>query len=311
MSEQAIGAGPIRSQLSVPGGDLRKIEKALRSEADAVFLDLEDSVAPDQKDAARSTVVEALADLEWGRLTRAVRINGIGSPWCYQDLVAVVKGAGGRLQKVVVPKVSSAGDVAFVDRLLGQLEQQVAQTESIRIEVQIEDAAGLMAIREIATASDRISEITFGQGDFAAATGMPAADIGVADAWDSAVSGDRWLYPRQTIVFAARAAGVRALNGPYAAFRDHDGFQRYCRMSRALGFAGVWCIHPDQIAIANESFAPTAEEIEHARRIVATLEAGWSKGQGAVSRDAVMIDEAVIRMARSILATADRLSKRE
>jgi citrate lyase beta subunit len=310
MSESAAVNGPIRSQLSVPGGDLRKIEKSLRSDADAVFLDLEDSVAPDHKAAARATVVEALSRLEWGRLAQAVRVNGISTPWCYQDLIALVE-SGNALQKVVVPKVTSAGDVAFVDRLLGQLERQFGRAEPIRLEVQIEDAAGLMALREIARASDRITELTFGQGDFAAATGMPAVDIGVTDEWDAAVHGDRWLYPRQMIVFAAAAMSLRALNGPYAAYRDQNGFRDYCRMSRALGFAGVWCIHPDQIGIANEIFAPTPAEIERARSTIAIMEAGWSEGRGAVSRETVMIDEAVVRMARSILAMADSIASRK
>lgn len=311
MSDSTAIPGPIRSQLSVPGGDVRKTEKAIRSNADAMFLDLEDAVAPGQKEVARSIVVDSLTSLEWGRMPRAVRVNGLDTPWCYQDVIAVVVGGGRELQKIVVPKVSSAGDVAFVDRLLSQLEQQIGRTEPIRLEIQIENAAGMMAIREIASASNRIVELTFGQGDFAAATGMPAADIGVTDEWDTAVGGDRWLAPRQTIVIAAAAFGLRALNGPYAAYRDRDGFRAYCRMSRALGFAGVWCIHPDQIDIANQAFAPSVAEIERARTTIAVMEAGWSEGRGAISRDAIMIDEAVIRMARSVLAIAERIDRRK
>ena len=300
-----------RSELSVPGNDLRKIEKALSLDVDAIFLDLEDSVAPNQKDTARAVVGEALSRFEWGRLPRAVRVNGIGTRWCYADLIAVIAGADHSVDKVVVPKVRSAGDIAFIDRLLSQLEQQIGRSEPIRIEVQIEDAAGLMAIREIAQASGRISELTFGQGDFAAATGMPAAGIGVADQWDAAAKGDRWLFPRQTIVFAAKAVGLRAVNGPYAAFQDHQGFLDYCRMSRAIGFAGVWCIHPDQIEIANETFAPTPDEVEQAKATVAALDEGWSDSRGAVSHDSVMIDEASVRMARSILDAASQIAQRE
>jgi citrate lyase beta subunit len=311
MSELPLSFGPIRSELSVPGNDLRKIEKALTLDADAIFLDLEDSVAPNRKEAARAVVGEALSHFDWGRLPRAVRVNGIGTRWCYADLIAVVEGAGHSVDKVVVPKVRSVGDIAFVDRLLSQLEQQIGRSEPIRIEVQIEDAIGLIAVREIAQASARVTELTFGQGDFAAATGMPAAGIGVADQWDAAVNGDRWLFPRQTIVFAAKAASVRAVNGPYAAFRDHQGFRDYCRMSRAIGFAGVWCIHPDQIVIANETFAPTADEIEQAKATIAALDEGWSDSRGAVSHESVMVDEASVRMARSILDAASQIAQRE
>jgi len=302
---------PIRSELSVPGGDLRKIQKALASDADALFLDLEDSVAPGQKVAARQVAIEALATRDWGRHAPAVRINAVGSSWCYRDLVDIIEQVAGRLAKVVVPKVRSAGDIHFVDRLLTQVEQHVGRSEAIQIEAQIEDAAGLLAIREIAAASDRISELTFGQGDFAAAVGMPANDIGIGDEWDNAVDGDRWLFARQTIVFAARAAGVRALNGPYAAYQRGEGFRGYCLMSRALGFDGVWCIHPNQIAIANEVFTPSEQEIARARATVDAMEGAWASGLGAASRDSVMVDEASLRMARSVLATAERIARRQ
>ncbi|HEX3301362.1 MAG TPA: CoA ester lyase [Thermomicrobiales bacterium] len=311
MSQSDAMIQPIRSELSVPGGDLRKVQKALASDADAVFLDLEDSVAPGQKDAARQVVIDMLTSLEWGLLEPAVRINGISTPWCYWDLIQIVEQAGSHLAKVVVPKVRSAGDIHFVDRLLNQLEQRIGRTDPIRIEAQIEDAAGLMSIREIATASERISELTFGQGDFAASVGMPAADIGVADEWDNVVEGDRWLLARQTIVFAARAAGIRALNGPYAAYQSGEEFRGYCLMSRALGFDGVWCIHPNQIAIANEVFSPSEQEITRARATIEAMEDAWTSGQGAASRDSVMIDEASLRMARSVLATAELIEQRQ
>ena len=311
MSQSDPKLHPIRSELSVPGGDLRKIEKALQSDADAVFLDLEDSVAASVKDVVRDTVVKALSQLDWGRLPRAVRINGVATQWCYRDLIAIAGDAGSRLDRIVLPKVTSAGDVAFVDRLLGQLEQQFARRDPIRLEVQIEDASGLLAVREIAKSSSRVTELTFGQGDFASATGMPATDIGIADEWDAAVTGDRWLWPRQSIVFAARAAGLRALNGPFAAYRGADGFRAYCRMSRSLGFAGVWCIHPDQIAIANDVFAPSREEIARAQLTIAVLDGELSGRQGAVGQDSVMIDEATVRMARAVLALAASIEARQ
>ena len=310
MSEQTHNS-PIRSELSVPGGDRRKIEKALRLDADAIFLDLEDSVAPDLKDAARATAVDALATLDWGRLPKAVRINGLATPWFERDLDEVVRAAGLTMSKIVVPKVTSPADLSRVAGRMSEIEHEIGRSDQIRLEIQIEDAAGLMAIREIVASSDRISEITFGQGDFAASTRMPAADIGVTDEWDGAVEGDRWLFPRQTIVFAARSQGLRALNGPYAAYRDEDGFRVYCRMSRALGFDGVWCIHPDQIQIANEVFTPSPAEIARAEATIDALGAGRVGGQGAVGREAVMIDEASVRLARSVLSTVGRIRERE
>jgi citrate lyase beta subunit len=304
MSRSDVLDRPIRSELSIPGIDRRKIERGIASDADAIFLDLEDSVPPSQKPSARDLVGEVLRSLDWGRIPKAVRVNAVSTPWCFRDLIAV---ATAGVDKVVLPKVQSQGDVAFADRLLAQIERESGRGTPIAIEVQIEDASGFAAIDRIAQASGRITELTFGQGDFAAATGMPAVDIGVDDEWDRAVPGDRWLYPRQRIVFAARAAGVRALNGPYAAYRDLEGFRRYCTMSRALGFAGVWCIHPDQIAVANEEFAPTAEEVARAQRTIDALDSAWRAGSGAISRDSVMIDEASIRMARSVLSLAERL----
>ena len=247
MSRSAASLMPIRSELSVPGDDARKIQRALTGDADAIFLDLEDAVAPDRKVAARNVVIEALTQFDWGRLPRAVRVNGVNSPWFFRDLIEIGT-AVHDLAKFVIPKVGSVADVMFIDRLLSQIEREIGRTGPIALELQIEDAKGLSAIREIAGASSRVRELTFGQGDFAAATGMPAAEIGVADEWDQAVSGDRWLVPRQSVVFGARSAGARALNGPYAAYRDDAGFRAYCRMSRGLGFDGVWCIHPGQIA---------------------------------------------------------------
>ena len=299
---------PIRSELSIPGNDWRKVEKGLASGADAVFIDLEDSVAPAQKAAARKLALAALTELDWGQLARAVRVNAISTPWCLRDLIAIADGAGEHFDKIVVPKVQSAADVAYVDRFLTQVEAESGRAEPIALEIQIEDAAGLLSIREIAQASPRITELTFGQGDFAAATGMPAAEIGVQDEWDRAVRGDRWLFPRQTIVFTARAFGVRALNGPFAAFRDLDGFRAYCQMSRALGFDGVWCIHPDQIPIANNVFSPTGEDIEQARATVAAFEVALSHGHGAADHGSVMIDEASVRMARSVIERAEIIS---
>jgi malyl-CoA/(S)-citramalyl-CoA lyase len=310
MDTKSICTRPIRSELSVPASDLRKIARGLASDADAVFLDLEDSIAPESKDAARANVIAALQSGDWGRHTGVYRINPVSTPWCYRDLIEVIEAAGNQVVRIIVPKVTSANDVAFVDRLVGQLEQASGLNHRVGLEIQIENPAGLHALDSILASSDRISEVTFGQGDFAAAAGMPAVDIGIADEWDEAVPGDRWMLPRQLIVFAAARFGIRAINGSYADFRNSDGFRRYCRMSRALGFAGVWCIHPDQIAIANDVFTPTPAEITRAQAVVDEMDLAKSEGDGALNRSGIMADEATARMARRTLATANSIRKK-
>ncbi|MDQ2682763.1 MAG: aldolase/citrate lyase family protein, partial [Chloroflexota bacterium] len=203
----------IRSQLSVPAGNPRMLEKALQSEADAFFLDLEDATAPDKKAAARAAVVEVLDRPDWHDRERVVRINAIGSVWCLRDLLAVVGEAATPPDRLVVPKVQSAGDIAFVDRVIDQLLRERGTPDlSIALEVQIEDAHGLGNLDTILLESRRIAIVTFGQGDFAASIGMPADEIGVADEWDAAVQGDRWLLPRQSIVFAGARYRLPALN---------------------------------------------------------------------------------------------------
>jgi citrate lyase subunit beta/citryl-CoA lyase len=301
----------IRSELSVPASDQRKIVRGLASEADSLFLDLEDSVAPGRKQDARLLAIEAVREGDWRGRSRCVRINQICSQWCHHDIIDLFGASSRLIDRLVVPKVQSAGDIGFVDHLLTGLERETQSDRAVTLEVQIEDPVGLYAIDEILAASDRISVVTFGQGDFAAASGMPAVDIGVDDQWDAAVRGDRWLGARQQIVFAAVRHGIQALNGSYANFRDHDGFRRYARMSRALGFAGVWCIHPDQIAIAHDVFTPSAEEIDRAQGIVAAMAAHRGQGTGTFAKGETMIDEASIRMARQVLAAAGLLARQE
>ena len=301
----------IRSELSVPASDQRKIMRGLGSEADGLFLDLEDSVAPDRKHDARLLAIEAVRDGDWRGRARCVRINQTGSQWCHHDIIDLYEASNGLIDRLVVPKVQSSGDIGFIDRLLSGLEREAQNDRAVTLEIQIEDPVGLHAIDDILAASGRISVVTFGHGDFAAASGMPAVDIGVDDEWDVAVRGDRWLGARQQIVFGAVRHGIQALNGSYANFRDHDGFRRYARMSRALGFAGVWCIHPDQIAIAHDVFTPSAEEIDRAQGIVAAMAAHREQGAGTFAADETMIDEASIRMARQVLAAAGLLAIQE
>ena len=278
------------------------IEKAARSGADAVCLDLEDSVAPSDKPAAREHAVRALQSLDFGGRVRIVRMNGLDTPYAYRDLVDVLETAGDRLELVMIPKVASRDDVVFVDRLVGQIEAARGWEMRIRLEAQIESAAGFLNVREIASASSRLDALIFGPGDYAASMGMPSEGIGEADTHDAIYPGHRWHAVMHAIVAAARANGVRAVDGPYAAYTDPAGFERACRIARAMGFDGKQCIHPGQLSAANDAFSPSAEEVARAEALVAAYDAAVAEGRGAAVHDGRMIDAASLRMARAVLA---------
>jgi citrate lyase subunit beta/citryl-CoA lyase len=290
-----------RSCLAVPGSSVKMLAKAAGLPADQVFLDLEDAVAPERKDdETRRLVAEALRASDWTAPTRVVRVNGVGTPWCLDDLLAVVGGAGESLHCVMVPKVESAAQVHFVAQVLEQLELTHSLERPIGIEVQIESPRGLVEIERIASASPRIETLIFGPGDYAASAGMPQLSVG---AIDDAYPGDHWHYVLSRIVTTARAFGLQAIDGPYAAIRDLEGFRKVAQRSRALGFDGKWALHPDQIGVCNETYAPTAEEFERAVRIVeAYREATDEQGHGAVVFEGEMIDEASRKMAESTAA---------
>ncbi|MEA2514633.1 MAG: malyl-CoA/(S)-citramalyl-CoA lyase [Thermomicrobiales bacterium] len=291
-----------RSELAVPASNPRMIDKALASDADVAFLDLEDAVAPSEKPHARAHVIAALRDKDWKGKPGAYRINALDSPFCYRDLIEVVEAAGDRLDFVVVPKVNRPEDVHVVATLLGQIEQSVGIDRRIGIEVQIETAEGLINCERIAAASPRVEAIIFGPGDYAASVAMPLTQIGVPDEWDDSYPGHRWHYPMSRLLVAGRAAGIRVVDGPFADFRDEEGFRRSCRVARALGFDGKWCIHPAQIAIANEVFSPSAAELAWAQKVLDTYAAATASGLGAIAIDGKMIDAASIRMAERTLA---------
>jgi len=305
MERATTGAPPERRERSVlatPASNPRMVAKALASAADVVFLDLEDAVAVDQKPAARRAAIAAVREGEWRAKPRLVRVNAPDTPFCYRDLVELGEEAGDRLDLLLIPKVSRVADVHFVDTLLGQIEAGLGLPRRIGLEVQIETASGLAACDAIAAASDRIEALVFGPGDYAASTRMPLAAIGTADEWDVAYGGDRFHYPKHRLLVAARAHGRRAIDGPYADFHDLEGFRRACRAARALGFDGTWCIHPSQIAVANEVFSATAEEVAWAERVLAAYADAAPAGRGALTVEGRMVDAASIRMARATLA---------
>ena len=278
------------------------VEKALASEADAVFLDLEDAVAPDSKAAARGDVVSALEELDWRGRPGLFRANALDTSYFYRDLIEVVEEAGDSLDAVMIPKVNRPEDLHAVSILLSQLELAMELDRGkIKLEAQIESAEGLANVDSIANATNRLTALHFGPGDFAASMGMPQTSIGVMDEWDEAYPGHRFHYAMQRIVVAARVADLRVLDGPVADYRDEEGLRRSCLIARSLGFDGKWCIHPAQIGIVNEVFSPTDREVEWAKKVVAAYEEASAGGSGSVSVDGQMIDAASIRMARTTL----------
>jgi citrate lyase beta subunit len=297
----AIPERLMRSMLFVPGARRAMIEKAARSPADAVCLDLEDAVAVEDKPAARGVVIQALQELDFAGRTRTVRINGLDTPFAYRDLIEVVEAAGDRIDLIMLPKAGAAEDVLFVDRLLSGIEQYRGFVRPIGIEAQIETAAGFLNIRDIARSSPRLEALIFGPGDYAASLRMPSSSIGEPDAYDAAYPGHRWHAVMHTIVAAARAHNLRAMDGPYAAFRDPAGFERSCGIARAMGFDGKQCIHPGQLEAANSAFSPTDAEVAQARETVQAYQEAAASGRGTASLNGRMIDAANLRMARVVL----------
>ena len=291
-----------RTTLFVPASRPDMIPKAAASAADAVCIDLEDAVAPQEKASSRGHVVDALRSLDFGARTRIVRINGLDTPYAYRDLVDVIEAAGDRVDLVMVPKVGGARDVVFVDMLLSQIETHRGLPGArIGIEAQIESAAGYVYLREIAAASPRLEALILGAGDYAASMKMPASGIGELDANDDLYPGHRYHAVMHDIVASARAHGLRCMDGPYSAYKDAAGYERSCRIARAMGFDGKQCIHPGQLAAANTIFSPTDAEIAAAAALVEAFDSAVAAGQGAATHDGRMIDAASLRMARTIL----------
>jgi citrate lyase subunit beta/citryl-CoA lyase len=277
-------------------------EKALASAADAVFLDLEDAVAPDEKAGARGKIVRALRELDWHDRPTLYRANALDTPYFYRDLVEVVEEAGDRLDIVMIPKVQRPEDLHVAAALLSQIEMAVGlEAGKVELEAQIESAEGLVNVDGIARATERLTALHFGPGDFAASVRMPQTNIGTMDEWDEVYPGHRFHYAMQRIVVAARARGLRAVDGPLADYRDEEGLRESCLLARSLGFDGKWCIHPAQIETVNEVFSPTPREIEWAKKVVAAYEEASAAGSGAISVDGQMIDAASIKMAQNTL----------
>jgi malyl-CoA/(S)-citramalyl-CoA lyase len=310
-----------RSELAVPGSSPQFFEKAAKSAADVIFLDLEDAVAPDDKPQARKNIIQALNELDWGPKTISVRINGLDTQYMYRDVVDVVEQGGQRLDLIMIPKVGTAADVYALDMLVTQIEDAKGWKKRIGFEHIIETALGMQNVEAIAAASKRNESLHFGVADYAASTRARTTNIGGANP-DYAILtdkdekggrqthwGDMWHYALARMVVAARANGLRPIDGPFGDFSDPDGYRAAARRAAALGCEGKWAIHPSQVALANEEFSPSEKEVERARRIIAAMEEAKREGKGAVALDGRLIDIASIRQAEVLVSKAEQVGK--
>lgn len=324
MSFKTITPAPARlnrCELAVPGSSVKLFEKAAKSAADVIFLDLEDAVAPDDKPQARKNIVQALQDIDWGRKTMSVRINGLDTHYMYRDVVEVVEGAGDKLDLIMVPKVGTAADIYAVDMLLTQIETAKGFKKRIGIEAIIETALGMQNIHEIAAASPRMESLHFGVADYAASTRARTTSIGGPNPLYGVLTdkdgdkprdyfwGDMWHYAISRMVVAARANGLRPIDGPFGDFSDADGYRAQANRAAILGCEGKWAIHPAQIAVANEVYTPPEAEVTKAKRILEAMKEAQAKGQGAVALDGKLIDIASIRQAEGIVKQAELIAK--
>jgi citrate lyase subunit beta / citryl-CoA lyase len=297
---------PRRSCLSVPGSSEKMLGKAPGLPADMVFLDLEDSVSPLEKEAARTKVVNAIKTQDWGDKVLCVRINAWDTEWTVFDVIEVVGQAGIRLEEVMLPKVQSAAEVIALDLLLSQVETKAGLPAGhIGIEAQIETTRGLINVEEICAASPRLETIIFGPADFAASMEMPVLTGGVQI---PEYPGDHFHYVFSKILMAGRANGLQVIDGPFLKIREPDAFRDYCQRTKVLGYDGKWALHPDQVDILNELFSPTQEQFDRAWDILDAYEKATTEGErkGAVMFGDEMIDEASRKMATKFVRRGER-----
>lgn len=299
-----------RSELAVPGSNPSMFEKAASSSADFVFLDLEDAVAPADKEQARKNIIEALHDIDWrgkGK-TISVRINSLDTHYMYRDVVDVVEQAGDKVDTLLIPKVGVAADVYTVDALLTQIETAKGYSNRIGIEALIEITLGMANVDAIARSSARMEALHFGVADYAASCRARTVSIG---GLNPDYPGDQWHHGLSRMLMACRAYGIRAIDGPFGDFNDPDGYRASARRAAALGYEGKWAIHPSQIELANEIFSPPKAEVEHAEAVLKALEEAAAEGRGAAQLNGRMIDAASARMAENIVATHSAIEAKD
>lgn len=298
-----------RSELAVPGSNPALFEKALNSAVDYVFLDLEDAVAPGDKEQARVNVIQALLDLDWRAAgkTISVRINGLDTHYMYRDVVDLMEQAGDRLDTILIPKVGVPSDVYMVEAMVNQIEQGKGFETRVGLEALIETALGMANVEAIAAYGGRLEALHFGVADYAASNRARTVNIG---GLNPDYPGDQWHFALSRMTVACRAYGLRAIDGPFGDFKDPDAYRAAARRAAALGIEGKWAIHPSQIELANEIFSPPEAEVDRARRILKELEIAAAEGRGAAAVDGKMIDAASARMAENVVRLAEAIAAR-
>ncbi|KUJ77534.1 L-malyl-CoA/beta-methylmalyl-CoA lyase [Ruegeria profundi] len=312
--QPAAPARPNRCQLFGPGSNTKLFPKMAASAADVINLDLEDSVAPSDKDIARANVIEALNSVDWGTKYMSVRINGLDTPYWYRDVVDLLEQAGDRLDQIMIPKVGCAADVYAVDALVTAIERAKGRTKPISFEVIIESAAGIAHVEEIAASSPRMQAMSLGAADFAASMGMQTTGIGgTQENYYMLREGEKhwsdpWHWAQAAIVAACRTHGVLPVDGPFGDFSDDEGYIAQAKRSATLGMVGKWAIHPKQIALANQVFTPSDEAVSEAREILAAMEQAKANGEGATVYKGRLVDIASIKQAEVIVAQAELIA---
>ncbi|WP_171125410.1 MULTISPECIES: L-malyl-CoA/beta-methylmalyl-CoA lyase [unclassified Ruegeria] len=312
--QPAAPARPNRCQLFGPGSNTKLFPKMAASAADVINLDLEDSVAPSDKGAARANVIEALNTIDWGGKYMSVRINGLDTPYWYRDVVDLLEQAGDRLDQIMIPKVGCAADVYAVDALVTAIERAKGRAKPVSFEVIIESAAGIAHVEEIAASSPRMQAMSLGAADFAASMGMQTTGIGgTQENYYMLREGEKhwsdpWHWAQAAIVAACRTHGVLPVDGPFGDFSDDEGYIAQAKRSATLGMVGKWAIHPKQIALANQVFTPSEEAVSEAREILAAMEQAKANGEGATVYKGRLVDIASIKQAEVIVAQAELIA---
>ncbi len=307
-------ARPNRCQLFGPASNTKLPPKMATSAADVINIDLEDSVAPDDKEMARKLAIDAIGDIDWGTKTLSVRINGLDTPYWYRDVVDLLENASDRLDQIMIPKVGCAADLYAVDALVTAIETAKGRKKRIAFEVIIESAAGIAHVEEIAAATPRLEAMSLGAADFAASMGMQTTGIGGTQAnyymlhegakyWS-----DPWHWAQTAIVAACRTHGVLPVDGPFGDFSDDEGYRAQARRSATLGMVGKWAIHPKQVALANEVFTPSEEAVTEAREILAAMETAKANGEGATVYKGRLVDIASIKQAEVIVRQSEMIA---
>ena len=309
-----------RSELAVPGSQPQMFEKAAQSDVDVIFLDLEDAVAPDEKLQARKNIIKALNEIDWGKKSMSIRINGLDTHYMYRDVVDIVEQAGERLDLIMIPKVGTAADVYAVDMMVTQIEDAKGYKKCIGFEHIIETALGMQNVTEIAAASKRNESLHFGVADYAASTRARTTIIGGVNPDYSVLTdpaedgsrdihwGDMWHYALARMVVAARANGLRPIDGPFGDFSDPEGYKAAAKRAAVLGCEGKWAIHPSQVVLANEVMSPSEGEVDRANRILSAMADAEAAGKGAVSLDGRLIDYASIRQAEVLIEKVKQIA---